>query len=108
MSIEIYSPEVKKIVNDYDIVSKSGMVLPVTIDLVAGDTIVFNDLTILIHLSAKPSKTNPLATLPAEDITIFISQVFSVQRREREVIKQTPAQKDEWNDLIVECGGTVQ
>lgn len=106
--MEFLTPEVKKIVNDYDIVSKSGMMLPVTIDLALGDTITFNDLTIMVHLSAKPSKTNPLQTLPAEDITIFINQVFSVQHREREIIERTPTQLDEWNNLILDCGGTVQ
>lgn len=108
MPIEISEPIVKHLVHDYDIVSRSGMVMPITIDVEAGDSIKYNDLTILIHLASKPSQTDPDRTLPAEDITIFTNQVFSIQSREREITLQTSEQKEAWKNLIHELGATVQ
>lgn len=94
MIIEI--PEVKKILDDYDILFESGFMMPLTIDLDKGDTITFDDKAILIHLTSKPSRNNPDKFLPAEDITVFTPHIISIQHRTREVTELTPNEKASW------------
>lgn len=102
------TPVIKKTVEDYDFVFSSGVAMPVTIDLAAGDTVdVFQD-KILIHLTAKPSFHDPDKILPAEDIKIFTSHLISIQHREREIIELTPEQKLEWKKVLHTSNGTVQ
>lgn len=92
-------PEVKKILNDYDICFQTGMMMQITIDLDLGDTIEFNDRVILIHRSAKPSQNDPKILLPAETMTLFMPHVISIQHRFREVVERTPEQKFEWERI---------
>jgi hypothetical protein len=88
--MRIESPEVKHLVNDYDIVFQGGVTMAVTVDISAGDTLEFGEKLILVHLTAKPSPTDPDTLLAPEDITIFVPHVLSIQRREREVRERTP------------------
>lgn len=89
----IDSPEIKKTVIDYDIVLDFGVTVPITIDPSKGDTIELGDKIISIHMPSKASDNNPEHQLPAEDMTIFVSHVVSIQRREREVVELSPEQK---------------
>ena len=104
----ISNPDTKKIVHDYDIVSVHGMMLPITIDLEAGDTVEHTSETIKFYLSKKPSIHDPSKILPAEDITVMKIHVFSVQHREREVLELTPEQKFEWSKTVQELSSSIQ
>lgn len=92
----IQTPEVKKILDDYDILFQSGFMMPLTIDLEKGDTISFDDKAILVHLAAKPSKSDPNKLLPAEDITVFTPHIISIQHRTRELVEPSPEEKLKW------------
>lgn len=100
----IEQPEVKHILDDYDILFASGYLMPITIDLAHGDTISLDDKAILVHLSAKPSQSNPARQLPAEDITVFTPHIISIQHRSREVVEPSLEQKAElaktWQELV--------
>ena len=104
----VTTPDTKKIVEDYDILLTSGMLMPITINLDAGDTIVFSDQVIKIHLVSKPSMNDPTKMLSAQEITIFTAHVISIQHMTREVIGLTPAEQFEWNKTMHETSGTVQ
>jgi hypothetical protein len=104
----VITPEVKRTVHDYDFVLRSNMVLPVTINPDAGDTIVFSDKVVLISLVSKPSTTDPDSVVPAEDITIFIDSLASVQHRIREITELTPEQRFAWNKTLQEIGRVKQ
>ena len=104
----VSSPEAKKILNEYDITSLQGIVLPVTIDLDAGDTIDFDEQVIRIHLSAKLSQLDPDRMLPAENITVFVKNIFTVQHRTREIVQETPEQREAWKGVLQELSQTVQ
>jgi hypothetical protein len=106
--MRVEAPEVKKIVDDYDLVFSSGMMLPVTLDKSAGDTIEFDKDVITFRLTAKPSINDPDITLPAEDITVFTKHLVTVQHRTREVRELTPEQQFEWKKHLKEVGGTIQ
>ncbi len=103
MNIEV--PILKRVLDDYDLVYENGMVLPLTIDLVAGDTIEIGEKVISARLVAKPSQNDPTRILPAEEITIFISKVASIQHRVREVNEQTPEEKASWQKTFQEFSG---
>lgn len=92
----INTPLAKKTVDDYDVLFESGMVMPLTVDLDAGDEIHFNDAIIKVHLASKASKNSPDKTLPAEDITIFVKHILSIQHRSREVEEQSPEERAQW------------
>lgn len=98
------SPVVSKIVHDYDIIFEAGMAMPLTIDLTVGDTIEFDLPNSLIraHLVAKPSQTDTAKLLPAEDVTIFVAKVATIQHRERRVVEQSPDERAEWKKLYDE------
>jgi hypothetical protein len=91
----VTTPEVKRTLHDYDIIFESGMMIPATIDHGRGDNIEFSDRHIKIHLAPKPSLNNPDHTLPAEDTTIFLNHVVSIQHRVREVTELSPEEKTE-------------
>lgn len=106
--MRVETPLVKKWVDDYDVVFQSGMMMPITVDLAQGDYIQIGDKLIEVSLKAKPSPTDPDQILPAEDITIYVSHVVSIQHRVREVVELTPEQKFEWKKTLQELGGTIQ
>lgn len=104
----VNAPEVKRLVDEYDFMFVSGMMMPVTVDVEAGDRAVFSDDRILIRLTAKPSLNDPEKKFPAENITIFTKHLLSLQHREREIVDLTPEQKFEWKDTILKATKTVQ
>lgn len=90
------TPEVKRVVDDYDFVFSSGHVMPVSVDVDLGDSVEFTKYGITINLTAKPSIHDPEKMLPAEDITIFARHLISVQHRKREIVELSPNEKAEW------------
>lgn len=96
-------PEVKRTIDDFEFVFETGMMLPFSLDLALGDTIEITETQALIDLVARPSKADPTKFIPAEDTTIFLNHVVSIQHRKREVVELTPEQKhglaQTWLDL---------
>jgi hypothetical protein len=103
----VNSPEIKHVVDDYEVVLTTGMVFPLTIDRAAGDTIQLEDTRIVVKLAAKPSLNDPAKVLPEEDVTVFMSHVVAIQHRLREVVELTPEQKHQWTKVVQELSGTV-
>lgn len=101
----INSPDITKVVHEYDLVFDSGSILPLVIDYGMGDTFEIQDNVIRAVLTAKPSLSDPTKLLPAEDITVFKSKLSSVIHRERTMILQTLEQKEEWKKLLEEFSG---
>ena len=97
MTMEIQVPEVTKILNDYDIIFSSGMVLPITVDLALGDSVTVTENIMSFHITSKPSSNDPSVMLPAEETTIFLRHVISIQHRRREVVELTKEQRSEWH-----------
>jgi hypothetical protein len=102
----IVQPTPIKKVYEYDFVLTTGLVMPVTIDHDAGDTIQFGDKQVVIHQSPKAHLFDPTASTGAEDITIFVQHLASVQRREREIVEMTPEQKFQYEKTLKELAGT--
>lgn len=104
MSMQVSTPEVKKTVTDYNFVFSSGIGVSYTIDPTVGDSIVWDDSHVLIHLGAK---NDPANTRPAEDTTIYIAHLASFHRMVREELVLTPEQRFEWqkqwNAMTVEA-----
>lgn len=94
----ITTPDVKKTLDDYDFVFESGMSMSLTLDFLGGDSIKYNDLTVVITKVAKPHPTNPVQVIPAEDITLFVSHILSVQHRQREITELTLEEKQAWKE----------
>jgi hypothetical protein len=94
----ITSPDVKKVVDHYDIVFESGMCMPLKIDRELGDTIAITETTIIAKLTAKPSQNDPSKMLPAEDVMVFTAKVASIQHREQEVVELSPESKSQWHE----------
>lgn len=90
------SPSVsKKVIDEYDFIFVSGMILPVTIDKSLGDTLEYVEGGIKIKLTPKPSLSDPETSLPAEDITIFSNQLLAIQHRTRDIVTLTPEEQYE-------------
>ena len=104
--MQIPSTPAVKLLDDYDFVFTSGMMMPVTINVAVGDRISFNAETVVVYLTPKPSSTDPDRMLSSEDITIFTKHLASVQHRVREVLDLTPEQQLEWKKTIAEL--TIQ
>lgn len=106
---EMYIPakDTKKIVDDYDFIFTSGMLLPVVIDDTLGDTILFEAGMITIALVAKPSMNDSAVLLPSEEVFIYTSHLASIQHRQREVQLLTADQKAEWQKSFQELSSNV-
>lgn len=103
----IIDPKPPKKVYEYDFVLATGMLLPVTVDPTAGDTINFGDQQVHIHLVPKQHKFDITKMTPAEDITIFVPHLASVQKREREMIDMTPEQRYQYEQTLKELAGST-
>lgn len=98
------------ILTDYDVISTTGVTLPITIDEDAGDHVDWSTspLSVTFHLSERTSPTDPDAHFAAEDITVFLGHVLSITKRRRTVMPLTPDQKDEWSKVMHQLHKTVQ
>lgn len=105
----VHAPEIKKVLDDYDFTFTGGMVMPITVDIEAGDTINFgrSDGTITIRLAQKPMLSDPEKLLPAEDISIYKQHLVAFQHRVRIVTNLTPEQQHEWMKTLKEMSPTV-
>lgn len=104
--MKIEYPEVKKILDDYDITYVSGLMIPITVDKSLGDEVEFPDGAIIFKLTSKPSKADPEVFLPAEEITVFVKHLACVQHRVREVTLLSPDQQVEWKKTLQEISKT--
>lgn len=104
----VNTPETKYFVDDYDFTFVTGMMMPVTVNTAAGDTIQGHADIIEINLTAKPSMNDPSKMLPAETITVYRRHLAATQQRRREVTELAPEQKHEWMNTLKELSKTVQ
>lgn len=98
--MEIITAPATRTVDEYDFVFTGGVGMSVTIDSAAGDHIKQSDKTITIYRAPKPTLGDPDQLYPAEDITLFVSHIMSIQHRLREVQNFTPDQQLEWLDAV--------
>lgn len=108
--MQIDTPEVFRLINDYDVVFGAGMAIPFSLDFALGDTITETDTKIIVHLVPKPSQSDPEKLMPGEDTTIYLKHVASIQHRIRKVpvltSEQRLGQQQVWQAL--RDNGTVQ
>lgn len=99
----IREPDPKvKIVRDLDFTFINGVVMSYTIDEEAGDSMEYpTPETIVIHLAARTS-VDELSFTPAEDITIYVKNLCSIEHRKRQVTERTLAEKIEWQKTFQE------
>lgn len=103
----VNAPEVKRMVDDYDFTFAAGMVMQITVNTDAGDTITFTD-PIVIRSAAKPSMNDPDIMIPAEEISVYKTHLAAVHHRVREIVELTPEQQHEWAKTLKEITKTVQ
>lgn len=111
MSMTVTTPQVKKTVEDYDVIFSTGIGVTYTIDPAVGDSITIGSETIRISLAPKVSQADPTMLLPAEDVVIFMKHVASIQHRSRIVVELTPEEKADWTKTfqsLVNPSSTVQ
>lgn len=93
--------------DDWDFTFENGLLMPISIEEAAGDTIDFSDpACIVVQLSERPSMSDPDKKLPAEEIRIFTGKVLAIQHRKREVDAPTPEQKNEWLETLASLAVT--
>lgn len=109
--MQIVVPEVKTKLEEYDFQTDHGLILPITLDLLRGDHITFDEAhgKVLIHLASKKNQLSPDKLTSEEDITIYLRHIVSLQHRVREVVELTPEQEFEWQKTLKDIGrGTIQ
>jgi hypothetical protein len=90
-----------KIVEEYDILLSNGILVPLTIDKQAGDTVEYehDPVAVKFNIAAKQSESNPDVKTPEEEITIFMAHVLTINKRKREVTQLSPEQKEQWKSF---------
>lgn len=98
------------VVDDYDLLFTNGVLMPITVDRDAGDTVDFetSPLVINFHLAARTSPTDPDSKIPQEDITVFVSHLISITHRIREVLPPAPEHAEAIKSIIHKLHSTVQ
>lgn len=104
----VNTPEATHVVDDYDFIFHSGMVLPVTVSEKSGDSIEFFDTAIVIRIASTPSMNDPSVSLPARDITVYKTHLASYEHRTREVTALAPEQQHAWAQTLKEITKTIQ
>lgn len=105
------SPDIpSRIVDEYEFWFENGNSITVSIDKELGDSIDFSThpMAVVISLSAKPGKTDPSQMMDAQDLTVFIGHVLSIQHTTKTFTPPTLAQQDEWKKTILELSKTIQ
>ena len=82
--------------DDYDFMIESGVLWTLSINKGEGDTITYEGNTVQFHVVEKPSLSDPEATTPEENITVFMDHVVSLRHTTRAAPLATPEQKHEW------------
>lgn len=100
--MEINSQPVTKTQDEYDFVFANGKVLQLTLDLSSGDRFVELPLRIQVHIGPKPSLANPDLMTLAEDFTIYVAQLISLQHRTRVINVATLEQQEQMKTLLAE------
>jgi len=85
-----------KTVEQYDITLNSGLFIPIQLDPAVGDTIDITPTVISVHRAEVPSLIDPSIKHPAEDVTVFISNVALIIHRTVEVSTVVPKLDEEW------------
>lgn len=96
-----------KLIDDYDFVFLNGVILPVTVDTAGGDTVSFGENIVHVYLNKRPSQGDPSLMTPAENLTIYKTNLAWVSHKQREVIPQTPEQKEQFQQLLKKSSKTV-
>lgn len=98
--MEVKSKDTTRELHELEYTFTSGAVLPLMVDMEAGDTVEDKPDVIYIKLVAKPSISNPEELLAAETITIFKSSLAAIQSRVRTLRLPTIEEKEEIKRLI--------
>jgi hypothetical protein len=107
MAEMLIQPVVKdRTVKEFDFIFSSGMVMPVSIDEEAGDSIHDDKDTIIVIITAKPSLSTPDASIPSERVVVYKAHLLAVQSRERTVSEPTPEDKFELASLYSKLAGS--
>ena len=101
------TPDDRHVVDDYDFVFNSGLVIPVTINAEAGDSITFNESVVKIYVASQPSMNDAQKMLPSRDITLFTRHLAAAEHRIREVIALNPEQKHQWLETLKSASKTI-
>lgn len=107
----ITSPDpISRMIDEYEFVFTNGQSMTVPVDVVVGDSIDFNThpMAVMIHMETKPSPTNPAVTMKPEDVTIFVSHILTIVKRQKEFIPLSTEQQDAWKRTVQEISKTVQ
>lgn len=91
--MDIATKEAKREVEDFDIISVTGLKESVTVDASAGDTVEQLSDRVIFKCIARPSPLNPEIILQAEEVSYLLANTFSIRRRKRIVTDPTPEQK---------------
>ena len=98
MSVDIKNPKKTKTIEEWDFVSVSGMVWPVTLNLEAGDTIEYTpgDPVAVLRVKEKPSPISNEEIQSAEEVIVPMHNVFVVRHRTRQIEELTREEKEVW------------
>jgi len=102
----VVSPE--KVYDCYDFTFVGGVVIPVTLDLSAGDTIDFGTDRVAIVVQERPSLNDPEKLLPAEDLILERRNMLGYTHRVQKVAEVSAEEKAEWDRTIQTLSKTVQ
>jgi len=98
-----------KIYKDYDFMFSQGIMIPISIEPEAGDSIEFFEDTIKVYLAKRVSPTDSTVIMPAEEKTFFKTHLIAIEHRTREVEPLTPEAQAEWMKTLKDLkSGTIQ
>lgn len=90
----------ERVLDEYDFIFINGNVLPITLDMNGGDSIVFSPTEVLITIKAKPSPTDPKGEIGDNTITICRQHLMFWEYRQRKQMSITPEQRIELQNTI--------
>ena len=101
MEITNITPE-PHMVEDWDFVSTSGFLLPLTVDPALGEYCKINrDTSIaVVHQVSKESAIDPESKIQPEETTIMLYNILFIRKRLRSTQEATVEQKEEWKQIL--------
>lgn len=93
--------------DQYDFTFVGGVVMPITLDIEAGDTVAIGDDRIFITIQERPSLVDPEKLLPAEDLVLERRNLLGYTHRLHKQIERSAEEQAEWDDTLIKLTRTV-
>lgn len=107
--MQVESNTTTRILDEYDITFSNGKIISISICKAEGDSADFdsNPNRIQFHITEKKESALDGSDIPAQSITVYTSQILTIQHHTRTVRPPSAEQREAWKKTIKDALGVT-